>query len=103
MTAVECSVLSDMIRNILHDMVQVLGSYANVEEPERLLNVIECTTFASIPDDLLSQVEVRSLEPSRRGIDGDYLFYNPHNGRDLTYDEVWNFFCALCDRSQTAH
>lgn len=64
--------LTEMIRNIRRfDLVRVLGSHGNAEEPERLLRVIERTNFAMLPDDLSRRGEGRSMAPGRRarGVD----------------------------------
>lgn len=84
-----------MIQNVQRlDFVELLGSRASAEGLQWLFLVIEHTNFTSLPDDWLRRGEVRSLVPGRRRRGGDYLFYNPHNERALSYNKVWHLVRA---------
>lgn len=68
-----------------------------------MLRVIERTNFGLLPDDWPRRVEVRSLRPVRCVRGGDYLFYNPHKERALTYNDDWDLVRAKRASSPTEH
>ena len=93
-----------MIANIRAlDLPRVLGSRANADELERLLRVIERTDFSKLPNNWSRRGEGRSLAPGRRGAGADYLFYNPHNERAISYEDAYYLFRAPRARMPVGH
>lgn len=79
---------SQMIRNIRQpDLVRVSGSRAIADQVEHQLRVTEQTNFGTLPDDSSRRGEGRSLEPGLHERGANYLFYNTHNEREISFNE----------------